>query len=122
MGAWVFGCDICQEVCPHNQPRRRGAAPPVNPAYRSGRDSVDLLEVLGWSEDQRRAAFAGSALKRAKLAMMRRNALIAAGNALATQELPALRARVAAIAADPAEDPVVAETARRVWDRLARDD
>lgn len=81
MGDWVFGCDICQEVCPHNSPRDE---PPMgkhaNPAYRGERDRFDLLEVLGWNEDAKRGAFVGSAMKRAKLDMMRRNAAIALGN------------------------------------------
>lgn len=79
MGAWIFGCDVCQEVCPHNSPRP-GDVGEANPAYEGERASFDLLEVLGWDEDARRAAFAKSAMKRAKLGMMRRNAVIAAGN------------------------------------------
>ena len=80
-GEWIFGCDVCQEVCPHNSPRD-GDVGEANEAYRSARASFDLAEVLGWSEDDRRTAFARSALKRAKLAMMKRNAVIAAGNAI----------------------------------------
>lgn len=81
MGEWIFGCDVCQEVCPHNsaRPGRLGEA---NAAYGAGRASFDLLEVLGWDEESRREAFAGSAMKRAKLGMMKRNAVIAAGNVL----------------------------------------
>ncbi|OAB62557.1 hypothetical protein AY599_13940 [Leptolyngbya valderiana BDU 20041] len=79
MGAWIFGCDVCQEVCPHNSPRSVDVGE-ANPAYAGDRSSFDLLEVLGWDEGARRAAFAKSAMKRAKLAMMRRNAVIAAGN------------------------------------------
>ncbi|MCL4220759.1 MAG: tRNA epoxyqueuosine(34) reductase QueG [Phycisphaerales bacterium] len=79
MGDWIFGCDVCQEVCPHNSARdeQRGR---VHPTYAPRRVGFDLLEVLNWSEDDRRAAFKGSALKRAKLEMMKRNAAIAAGN------------------------------------------
>lgn len=79
MGDWIFGCDICQEVCPHNSARReqRGG---VHPAYAVKRTGFDLLEVLGWTEEDRRAAFKGSSMKRAKLEMMKRNAAIAAEN------------------------------------------
>lgn len=81
MGDWIFGCDICQEVCPHNSPKPE---PPMgkvaNPAYRPERDRFDLLEVINWTEDDRRAAFRGSAMKRAKLGMMQRNATIALKN------------------------------------------
>ena len=78
IGDWIYGCDICQEVCPHNS--ARDDAPSANPIYNSDRDRFDLLEVLGWSEEDRREAFTGSAMKRAKLNMMHRNAKIVAGN------------------------------------------
>lgn len=78
IGDWIYGCDICQEVCPHNSPRPE--ASPANPIYNSDRDRFDLLEVLGWTEDDRREAFTGSAMKRAKLDMMHRNAKIVAAN------------------------------------------
>lgn len=112
---WVYGCDICQEVCPHNSPRER---PPLgkaaNPAYRSERDRFDLLDVLGWDEDARRAAFAGSAMKRAKLDMMRRNAVIVARNWLRRGEAPELRAWLEGIAGDAGEVGMVREAARVV--------
>ena len=93
MGDWIFGCDICQEVCPHNSPRGEDAAVgKAHPAYEQRRSGFDLLAVLGWGEDDRREAFAGSALKRAKLAMMKRNAAIAAKNSLRAHEDPRLRA------------------------------
>lgn len=80
MGDWIFGCDVCQEVCPHNSARneQRGS---VHPAYEPKRTGFDLLEVLGWAEEDRRAAFRGSSMKRAKLEMMKRNAAIARANA-----------------------------------------
>jgi epoxyqueuosine reductase len=81
VGEWIFGCDVCQEVCPHNSPRS-GDVGGTNPAYAGERTSFDLLEVLAWDEDARRTAFARSAMKRAKLGMMKRNAVIAAGNAI----------------------------------------
>ncbi len=118
MGEWIFGCDVCQEVCPHNQPTRRTRAAAVGEAYRPRRESFDLLEVLGWTEQARRDAFVRSAMKRARLSMMKRNALIAAGNALRSDGFPELRRRVEEIAADPAEDPMVRDTARTVLARI----
>ncbi|MBL4698718.1 MAG: tRNA epoxyqueuosine(34) reductase QueG [Phycisphaerales bacterium] len=81
IGDWIYGCDICQEVCPHNSPKPSDELiTSTNPAYRSDRSSFDLLEVIGWDEEARRAAFVGSAMKRAKLDMMHRNARIVAMN------------------------------------------
>ncbi len=84
IGDWIYGCDICQEVCPHNSPK--SDAQPINDAYAPTRDRFDLLEVLNWSEDDRRKAFQGSAMKRAKLDMMKRNAKIVAQNQGLTQD------------------------------------
>jgi epoxyqueuosine reductase len=114
MGDWIFGCDVCQEVCPHNQPTERKRAAAVHGAYAPRRSAFALLEVLAWTEDDRRRAFAGSAMKRAKLVMMKRNALIAAGNALRRRPDPALRARIEEIAAAEGEDELVRATARDV--------
>jgi epoxyqueuosine reductase len=117
MGEWLFGCDICQEVCPHNQPTRRTQAAAVNPPYvpaSGGRDSFDLLDVLNWDEQARREAFVRSAMKRAKLNMMKRNAIIAAGNELRRSDHPALRRRIEELAASESEDELVREAARCV--------
>lgn len=120
MGDWIFGCDVCQEVCPHNRPTRKSRGVPIHEAYEARRESFDLLEVLGWTEADRRAAFVASSMKRAKLPMMRRNALIAAGNHLRRHPDEALERRVREIAADDAEDATVRETARVVQRNVAR--
>jgi len=115
---WIFGCDICQEVCPHNSERRAGDQAPIHDAYAPRRDSFDLLEVLGWSEEDRRTAFRSSSMKRAKLAMIRRNALIAAGNAPRASESPGLLRVIQEIAGNAGEDTMVRRTALDVLDRL----
>ena len=120
MGDWVFGCDICQEVCPHGRSTVRSEAAPRHEAYASDRDGFDLLALLQWSETDRREAFTGSAMKRARHDMMRRNALIAAGNQLARGPDRALQRRVEAIAGDPDEPTMVQETARQVLDGSCR--
>ena len=114
MGDWLFGCDICQDVCPHNSPRDRIPVGSADPAYASDRGSFDLLGVLGWTEEARRTAVSGTPMNRATLAMWKRNAIIAAGNLLRAADHPHLRARIASIAADAQEDPMVRETARSV--------
>jgi len=118
IGDWIFGCDICQEVCPHNQPTRRSKQQPIHDAYVPQRQGFDLLEVLNWTEQDRRDAFTQSPMKRAKLAMMKRNALIAAGNAIKVNQQPELQQRIKQIVADDGEDELVRQTARQVLNRL----
>lgn len=114
-GDWWFGCDVCQEVCPHSQPTRASRRAGANPAYAPRLDSVDLLEVLGWTEEDRARLVVSSALKRATLPMMKRNALLALASALRgapPAEAAAIRARAATIAADKDEDEIVRAAAR----------
>ena len=97
IGDWLFGCDICQEVCPHNSARPDGVEQPnILAAYQPKRRAFDVLEVLGWTEDDRREAFINSSMKRAKYDMMQRNALIVAKNLLREKDDPALQAAVEA--------------------------
>ena len=78
MGDWVFGCDVCQEVCPYN----RKSTLRHDPAYsaRSPGPFPSLQELLAWTEDDYREQLKGSAMKRATLAMLKRNAEIAQRN------------------------------------------
>jgi len=117
-GDWLFGCDVCQEVCPHNQPTRRKREAHVAEAYAQRRTGFELLEVLDWTEEDRREAFTTSAMKRAKLDMFKRNALICAGNVLRKRDDPVLRARIEAISVDPDEPPLVTRTACTVLGAL----
>ena len=114
-GDWWFGCDACQEVCPHTQPTRASRRVGANPLHAPRRSSVDLLEVLGWTEEDRARLVVSSALKRATLPMMKRNALLALAS-IARRDpscAPAVRARAAAIADDAGEDPIVRSAARQ---------
>lgn len=121
IGDWLFGCDICQEVCPHNQPTERTVSVPKHQAYEprsTGRDgtgaSFDVLEVLDWTEEDRRVAFTTSAMKRAKLDMIRRNAVIVAGHYLRREDDSKLRDCLVRIAADENEVALVREAAQAV--------
>jgi len=118
MSDWIAGCDVCQDVCPHNakaqERAQRDELPATLEPYEPRNGAFDLLEMLSWSEDDRRAAFRGSALKRMKLPMVQRNALIAAGNALADGDHPPLRQRIEQLASDEDAAALVRNTARDV--------
>ena len=87
LGDWVFGCDICQEVCPVN----RRAQPVRNHDERGKRlSALDLAELLALTPDQFLERFRGTPIMRAKLAGMKRNACIALGNLRDPRTLPAL--------------------------------
>lgn len=101
VGDWVFGCDICQEVCPWNRFSRPGTAFPA-----PGDGSLDLEEAAGLDEAAFKARFAGTPLSRAKRRGLARNAALAMGNARDKRHLQALQRA----ACDP--DPVVREQAR----------
>lgn len=118
MGDWIYGCDVCQDVCPHNSPRPMELHAQPRPEYTPRREGFDLLSVLSWTEEDRRREFQGTSLKRATLAMMKRNALIAAGNLLAMNKDPVLLAMIERVRADPAESEMVREAADMVISRL----
>ncbi|MSQ13441.1 MAG: tRNA epoxyqueuosine(34) reductase QueG [Dehalococcoidia bacterium] len=87
MGDWVFGCDICQDVCPVNLRRAAPAVAPLSPPQNT---SLELVELLEMDEEQFVERFAGSPIRRAKLTGMQRNACIALGNLRVAEAVPAL--------------------------------
>jgi len=87
VGDLIYGCDICQEVCPWNEkfslPLREDAFRPRE--VLAGRDARALaLAILAMSDEDFRIAFRGSPMKRAKLTGLKRNAAVVLGNALDT--------------------------------------
>jgi len=79
IGTQVYGCDICQEVCPYNQPAPTSADSPWQP--RAGLDLPRLVELAGRSDDELRSLIKGTPMTRAKVAGLRRNLDIALVNA-----------------------------------------
>jgi epoxyqueuosine reductase len=78
MGDWVFGCDICQDVCPYNRKGPFSREPRL--AVRPPGPHVDLDDLLAWGPAEYDATLRGSAMRRAKLEMLHRNARIAMQN------------------------------------------
>jgi len=84
IGWQVYGCDICQDVCPYNRKAPVTAAKQFEPRGENNECSL-LQPKLEWlvemSEEEFRARFKDSAMKRTKWAGLVRNACIALGNA-----------------------------------------
>ena len=77
-GRWVFGCDVCQEVCPHNH--RAPTALEADFAPRPGRAWLDLAWLMRTDDDALEAALEGSPLRRPKAWGLKRNALVVLAN------------------------------------------
>ncbi|MBI1830656.1 MAG: tRNA epoxyqueuosine(34) reductase QueG [Planctomycetes bacterium] len=88
MGDWIFGCDVCQEVCPWNRKAPIGHEAALEP--NAVGLELDLVEVLGMSEEEFRRRFRPTTLWRTKRAGLLRNAAIALGNRGDRRALPAL--------------------------------
>ena len=105
MGRHVFGCDICQDVCPWNRKAPATEVDEFQPRPGLVNPALDWLAEMNAQQFQE--AFRGSPLKRARLSGIRRNAVIAMGNS-GNQRF---RETLQKLAAD--SDPVLADTA--VW-------
>jgi len=83
-GDWIFGCDICQEVCPWNRNPPHTTLPDFHP--RRGHDQIDPDALDEMSEPEFRNEFEGTPITRAKHYGMRRNAHIVRKNTARTDE------------------------------------
>lgn len=90
MGDWIFGCDICQLICPWNKPGQEASDILEEFQPREELLDVDLIEELGLSQEEFSARFKGSPVKRAKQQGYIRNVAIALGNRGEEDALPAL--------------------------------
>jgi epoxyqueuosine reductase len=103
IGSWVFGCDVCQEVCPWNRKAPETAEPAFRP--RPEFEAVDPAELLSLSQEEFRRRFGGTALMRAKRRGLLRNAALVLGNVGGMDALAALRRALAD------DEPLVREAA-----------
>lgn len=110
MGNWLFGCDVCQDVCPWN----RKAPPGREPLFeaRSEIEALDPIEILSLSQEDFRKRFRGTALMRPGRAGLLRNAAIVLGNCGDEHALPALERAIAD------NDPIVREAAESARARI----
>ncbi len=79
LGSHVYGCDVCQEVCPWNAVAPRSDDPAWQP--RPAWDRVDLLTLAQQTDQELTTALRGSPMKRATVQGLRRNIAVARGNA-----------------------------------------
>ena len=111
IGRQVFGCDICQDVCPWNRKAPSTSAPEFAPRPEMVNPALDWLAEI--SEEEFRTAFRASPVRRAKRSGLRRNAVIAAGNSGEFKFLPLLEK----LSSD--EDQTVAATARWAREKIS---
>jgi epoxyqueuosine reductase len=88
MGTHVFGCDICQEVCPWNRFARPAAGGEYLP--RDGLRAPELIRLMELDLEAYRRVFKNSPVKRTKYAGLRRNVAVALGNTGAPEAVPVL--------------------------------
>jgi len=89
LGNRIFGCDICQEVCPWNQKFARASS---EPAFQAGPDTDGpaLVDLMGLGPEEFATRFSGSPIKRAKRRGFLRNVAVALGNWGSREAVPAL--------------------------------
>jgi len=106
IGGLVYGCDICQDVCPWNiRFSRELEENAFRPREAIGRKDARALatEILRMNEDGYRSLFSGSPMKRAKLRGLKRNAAVVLGNVGDEEDIAVL------LASKAGSDPLVAE-------------
>jgi epoxyqueuosine reductase len=118
LGNRIFGCDVCQEVCPWN---RRFARPTAEPAFLPRLDAGDpraphLLELMTLDDEGFRQRFRGSPVIRTKRRGLLRNVAVALGNWGDPAAVPALTGALADA------EPLIREHAAWALGRIGSDD
>ena len=111
MGNWIFGCDICQEVCPWNRFAPTESLPEFH--QRDVVRNLSLRDLLQLSEESFAAAFAGTPLERTGRDVIVRNSVIAAAN----QDVSRYREQLVALTCDSSD--LVREVATWALQKLA---
>lgn len=93
VGDWLFGCDLCQDVCPWNRKSPVSTDPVVQP--RAELSPADALAILTMSQDEFRSKFAKTPLDRPGWNGIRRTAAIVLANGQCREAIPALVAALA---------------------------
>jgi len=88
LGDWIFGCDVCQMVCPWNRFATLNGDPTFTP--RDGLPRPQLIQELALTPDEFNRKFKNSPIKRAKRRGYLRNVTVALGNSKDPQVIPAL--------------------------------
>jgi epoxyqueuosine reductase len=88
VGNHIFGCDICQEVCPYNAKASASSETAFQP--RAGLHAPELIKLLALTADEFRRRFRGSPILRAKRRGLLRNVAVALGNLKCAEAEPAL--------------------------------
>ncbi len=114
LGRHVYGCDICQDVCPWNLTPSTGVSPDRAWLPRAGLDAPSLLALWQQSDDELRALLKGSAMKRAGVRRLRRNLAVAVGNSGAPGGAASLEAHDAPTCRDPLVADHVAWAVRKL--------
>ena len=120
VGAHLYGCDVCQDVCPWNV---RFASDLAEPAF-AARDTIAnqdartlARDVLALTPDRFRESFAGSPMKRARLGGLKRNAAVVLGNVGNVGSTDDVAALTTALHDD---DPLVREHAAWAMDEISK--
>jgi epoxyqueuosine reductase len=113
IGDWVFGCDVCQNICPHNTRSHGGLfslGGTLIPEF------IDLVDLFSYDESGFKIKFGATPFSRAKRSGLLRNAAIVLGNQKYQKALPVLKQALAR-----EEDPAVKDACRWAIEKIERE-